>query len=123
MIRRPPRSPLFPYTTLFRSLPGAKRLDPQKVEALPRTPVLPISYRDAALILAHLGGPEAPEPMQGGLRKEPVGAPPGRGPRSGKPAAPAPKDVTLVDAYHLGPGPARIRLAGRMEPRTDTIRT
>src|SRR3712207_8488880 len=22
MIRRPPRSPLFPYTTLFRSLPG-----------------------------------------------------------------------------------------------------
>src|SRR2546422_7520827 len=26
MIRRPPRSTLFPYTTLFRSLPGASRL-------------------------------------------------------------------------------------------------
>src|SRR5256885_9976735 len=26
MIRRPPRSTLFPYTTLFRSLAGAKRL-------------------------------------------------------------------------------------------------
>src|SRR2546430_14412139 len=26
MIRRPPRSPLFPYTTLFRS--GPRRLDP-----------------------------------------------------------------------------------------------
>src|SRR2546427_2855658 len=25
MIRRPPRSTLFPYTTLFRSLPGAQR--------------------------------------------------------------------------------------------------
>src|SRR2546425_12424946 len=26
MIRRPPRSTLFPYTTLFRSLPSVKRL-------------------------------------------------------------------------------------------------
>src|SRR5215204_7536453 len=26
MIRRPPRSTLFPYTTLFRSLPGARLL-------------------------------------------------------------------------------------------------
>src|SRR2546429_6852100 len=26
MIRRPPRSTLFPYTTLFRSLPGARGL-------------------------------------------------------------------------------------------------
>src|SRR5437868_10944052 len=25
MIRRPPRSTLFPYTTLFRSLPGCRR--------------------------------------------------------------------------------------------------
>src|SRR3712207_7303811 len=25
MIRRPPRSPLFPYTTLFRSDPGSRR--------------------------------------------------------------------------------------------------
>ena len=111
-----------PLSPGWAALPGAKRLEPQKVEGLPRIPVLPISYRDAALILAHLGGPAAPEPMQGGLRKEPVALPPGRGPRSRRPAAPAPKDVTLVDAYHLGPGPARIRLAVRMEPRTDTIR-
>src|SRR3989449_5595093 len=27
MIRRPPRSTLFPYTTLFRSLRGGERLD------------------------------------------------------------------------------------------------
>src|SRR3712207_8412259 len=29
MIRRPPRSTLFPYTTLFRSLPGPAPLSPQ----------------------------------------------------------------------------------------------
>src|SRR3954465_16093587 len=28
MIRRPPRSTLFPYTTLFRSLPDARRCAP-----------------------------------------------------------------------------------------------
>src|SRR3712207_7630154 len=27
MIRRPPRSTLFPYTTLFRSLPGLRAVD------------------------------------------------------------------------------------------------
>src|SRR5436190_18295777 len=27
MIRRPPRSTLFPYTTLFRSVPGSVRVD------------------------------------------------------------------------------------------------
>src|SRR3989442_6802659 len=32
MIRRPPRSTLFPYTTLFRSFPGHTR---QRVRALP----------------------------------------------------------------------------------------
>src|SRR3712207_7182486 len=35
MIRRPPRSTLFPYTTLFRSVEGAARdSDAQEVEAL-----------------------------------------------------------------------------------------
>src|SRR5256885_9846870 len=29
MIRRPPRSTLFPYTTLFRSLPGFKQIKPR----------------------------------------------------------------------------------------------
>src|SRR2546421_7063482 len=34
MIRRPPRSTLFPYTTLFRSLPGgaARRVGPRRGE-------------------------------------------------------------------------------------------
>src|SRR5258708_25113544 len=33
MIRRPPRSTLFPYTTLFRSLPGSLDLVPSYVLA------------------------------------------------------------------------------------------
>src|SRR3989441_11907712 len=43
MIRRPPRSTLFPYTTLFRSrdLPAARRdvCGPAGASALPRGPV------------------------------------------------------------------------------------
>src|SRR5919201_2532119 len=44
MIRRPPRSTLFPYTTLFRSAPPANRLGP------------------GALVLA-VGRPGTPQPM------------------------------------------------------------
>src|SRR2546429_7311391 len=36
MIRRPPRSTLFPYTTLFRSLFGAGQLVPIPVANVPR---------------------------------------------------------------------------------------
>src|SRR2546427_8907366 len=34
MIRRPPRSTLFPYTTLFRSLRTSEQLDPEQREQL-----------------------------------------------------------------------------------------
>src|SRR3712207_8205726 len=36
MIRRPPRSTLFPYTTLFRSPPGDPREDQHVAHDLPR---------------------------------------------------------------------------------------
>src|SRR3990167_5413471 len=39
MIRRPPRSTLFPYTTLFRSLPTEDRLAPSQSDSRPM-PVL-----------------------------------------------------------------------------------
>src|SRR5438552_12536672 len=39
MIRRPPRSTLFPYTTLFRSLPG--RCGRPRPHGRPRPPVRP----------------------------------------------------------------------------------
>src|SRR5437870_9439018 len=34
MIPRPPRSTLFPYTTLFRSTSGTRQMVPNKIEAL-----------------------------------------------------------------------------------------
>src|SRR2546430_4073298 len=42
MIRRPPRSTLFPYTTLFRSAPGCGRRP-----LLPPAPLLPMANRPA----------------------------------------------------------------------------
>src|SRR5258706_14786185 len=40
MIRRPPRSTLFPYTTLFRSLVVSEQLLPQFAPLLPKLPFL-----------------------------------------------------------------------------------
>ena len=108
-----------PLSPGWAAVPGARRLDPQKVAGLPKIPVLPISYRDAAVILSHLEGPAAPEAMQGGLRRNATG-PKGRNLPKGTFAVPA--DVGLVDAYHLGPGPARIKMSVQMNARTDTIR-
>src|SRR2546430_14569058 len=45
MIRRPPRSTLFPYTTLFRSQPAAP--EEPSVPLLPVTPVPPRPPRDS----------------------------------------------------------------------------
>src|SRR3989454_8661405 len=45
MIRRPPRSTLFPYTTLFRSPPGGERHDPHR-------PVQPAEARDVEVVRA-----------------------------------------------------------------------
>src|SRR3712207_8550409 len=47
MIRRPPRSTLFPYTTLFRSKRGPDRPDTPFVSRLPAQP--PASARDSAV--------------------------------------------------------------------------
>src|SRR3712207_6941721 len=38
MIRRPPRSTLFPYTTLFRSVPGQRRIELEEVGVVERAP-------------------------------------------------------------------------------------
>ena len=118
-----------PLSPGWAAVPGARRLDPQNIEGLPKIPVLPISYRDAALILSHLDGPEAPGGMQGGLRKrgkgaDGGGAAGGADASGGAPGAPAdvPPGVKLVDAYRFGPGPAKVRLSVQMQPRTDTIR-
>src|SRR2546426_10386963 len=55
MIRRPPRSTLFPYTTLFRSHPAVVRRQPGCVAALP--PVLPSGAPGWLCLRALLGRP------------------------------------------------------------------
>src|SRR3712207_8582833 len=67
MIRRPPRSTLFPYTTLFRSDAEA-----QREEAAERR------QRDDAHLVDHVGDVDAPP-----RREQPLGLPPrGGAPRS-----------------------------------------
>ena len=88
-----------PLSPGWASVADARRLDPTGLEGLPRIPVLPISSRDAAGVLSHTGGPDAPQEMQGGIVLD---------------------GERLI--YRLGPGPARLRLSVRMKNRTDTIR-
>src|SRR5436309_8525678 len=73
MIRRPPRSPLFPYTTLFRSAPGASR---------PRRTARSIRTRPTATGQGTPSRPRrerAPKPRRCGCRTiRPRTSPPGR---------------------------------------------
>jgi N-acetylated-alpha-linked acidic dipeptidase len=56
-----------PLTPGVAATENARRLKPEESKSLPRTPTLPISYRDAAEILKNLGGPRVPREWQGGL--------------------------------------------------------
>src|SRR3712207_7272023 len=60
MIRRPPRSTLFPYTTLFRSRRGAVLGDPQlaEVERQPRVDAVQLGQPLAVAVgVDDVGGP------------------------------------------------------------------
>src|SRR2546430_13758916 len=68
MIRRPPRSTLFPYTTLFRSLGGIRQLHSGSADAHPQTAQLvdafwsscpPIRGRACQRVLQDGAGPGA----------------------------------------------------------------
>src|SRR3712207_7238652 len=81
MIRRPPRSTLFPYTTLFRSAGGGRRRGPGRDrQDHPAAPV-PAS---------------APRGAGDGGRRAAVGEPPGRG---AGPAAPDRKSTRLNSSH------------------------
>src|SRR3989441_11603151 len=80
MIRRPPRSTLFPYTTLFRS---AERADPHRDRRAYDTRG---GRTDRAAARASSGPPDppgdrlrAPDPSYGALRARRVGGPAGAG--------------------------------------------
>src|SRR2546430_6892660 len=61
MIRRPPRSTLFPYTTLFRSLPAARRALQGRDPRGPRRP---------HGVAEHAGGLHRPLPWPARRRSE-----------------------------------------------------
>ncbi|KAL7639055.1 UNVERIFIED_CONTAM: hypothetical protein RMT77_010589 [Armadillidium vulgare] len=55
-----------PLTPFFPSIESAFRI-PEKETTLPKIPVMPIGYNDAAVILSKLAGKEAPSDWQGAL--------------------------------------------------------
>ena len=73
-----------PLTPGWASVPGAKRIDAKDAVSIPKIISVPMSYRDARVILESLGGPEAPAAWRGGL--------------------------PLI--YHAGPGPAALHVTG-----------
>src|SRR2546422_5439153 len=61
MIRRPPRSPLFPYTTLFRSTPRATSARRQRLASLSRkTGSRQPRYRSRRSAIVTVTGLESP---------------------------------------------------------------
>src|SRR5258707_9403494 len=71
MIRRPPRSTLFPYTTLFRSPGGAARGEGGQLH---RAVDEPVAHRRVHSDPAHGRDRRAPFPR---IRRDPVGGDPG----------------------------------------------
>ncbi len=77
-----PGDPTTPGFASVPSLPDSKRVAPEQSAQMPKIPVTPLSYHDAAPILQHLGGPDSPREWQG----------------------------ALPFTYHVGPGPVRVKM-------------
>src|SRR2546430_15778380 len=78
MIRRPPRSTLFPYTTLFRSPRGRRSPKPARER---RSNRVPRRHQTALGPPAHRGVPERRLPRRAVRDLHRPGGPPGIGPR------------------------------------------
>ncbi len=77
-----PGDPTTPGVPSLPTLPESKRISPEQSAQMPKIPVTPLSYHDAAPILQHLGGPDSPREWQG----------------------------SLPFTYHVGPGPVRVKM-------------
>jgi N-acetylated-alpha-linked acidic dipeptidase len=77
-----PGDPTTPGFASLPSLPENKRVSPAQSAQMPKIPVTPLSYHDAAPILQHLTGPDSPREWQG----------------------------ALPFTYHVGPGPVRVKM-------------
>jgi N-acetylated-alpha-linked acidic dipeptidase len=56
-----------PLTPGWASVPGAQRIAADAAVSIPKIMSVPLSYRDARVILEELGGPEVPATWRGGL--------------------------------------------------------
>jgi len=88
-----PGDPTTPGVASVPGLPDVQRIAPERSPAMPKIPVTPLSYQDAAPILENLAGPESPREWQG----------------------------ALPFTYHLGPGPAKIKLHLKQDYQLRTI--
>jgi len=84
-----------PLTPGWPSLPGERRIKPEEAVSLPKIMSSPLSWRDARVILAALGGPESPAAWKGGL---PI-------------------------TYHAGAGPATVHMRLKMDDAVRPIWT
>ncbi len=73
-----------PLTPGWASTPDARRIPMAEAESLPKMPMMPLSSRDAAEILARLRGPAVPDDSWQGL--------------------------ALTDTFRVGPGPVRLHM-------------
>jgi N-acetylated-alpha-linked acidic dipeptidase len=88
-----PGDPTTPGIASLPSLPAEKRIPPEKSAQMPKIPVTPLSYHDAAPILRHLAGPDSPREWQG----------------------------SLPFTYHVGPGPVRVKMHLKQDYQFRTI--
>src|SRR5262249_6065435 len=56
-----------PLTPGWPSFPGSRRIDPAEAVSIPKIMSVPMSYRDARVILEALDGPEVPPEWRGGM--------------------------------------------------------
>ena len=84
-----------PLTPGWASLPGARRIAAREAVSLPKITSVPLSWKDARVILEALKGPEAPASWQGGL----------------------------PFTYHVGAGPATLHMRVRMDDAVRPIWT
>ncbi len=88
-----PGDPTTPGVASTPTLPDARRISPADSAQLPKIPVTPLSYADAAPILEHLAGPPSPREWQG----------------------------ALPFTYHVGPGPAKVKMHLKQDYQFRTI--
>ena len=84
-----------PLTPGWASVPGAKRIAARDAASLPTIVSVPMSHKEARVILEALEGPESPRAWQGGL----------------------------PFTYHVGPGPAAVRIRVRNDDKVRPIWT